>query len=346
MNSIQHRRRHAAPNDNDSGASSANLKVALAYAAAGVHVFPCVPSGPRVKQPLTSHGHHDATTNSHQIRRWWARDPDALVGIPAGAGSGVWVLDVDGAAGRDSLKELIARFGLASIADLTQRVSRTPSGGLHLIFALQPGERPRNRAGDIGAGLDTRGVRADGSSAGYFIAPGSVLPDGRRYEFIDPATLEATGGDATTLANASPAPRNLLFLASFSVQERSRIAADAELRSAMQSADVAGWAEIYERHTRSRAHIALPRIENPDHYVIAAINGVVADLARAMAGARNHALNTAAFRLGQLGIDEAEATKILMPTASAIGLSAHEITRTIRSGVRAGAANPRGRAVI
>ena len=346
MNSIQHRRRHAAPNDNDSGPSSANLKVALAYAAAGVPVFPCVPSGPRVKQPLTSHGHHDATTNSHQIRRWWARDPDALVGIPAGAGSGVWVLDVDGAAGRGSLNDLLARLGLASIADLTRCVSQTATGGLHLVFALQPGERPRNRAGDIGAGLDTRGVRADGSSAGYFIAPGSVLPDGRRYEFIDPATLEATGGDATTLANASPAPRNLLFLASFSVQERSRIAADAELRSAIHAADVAAWPALYQQHTSLGDGVTPARIVHHDRYMIAAIDGVVSELAGAMEGARNHALNTAAFRLGQLGIDEAEATKILMPTASAIGLSAHEITRTIRSGVRAGAVNPRGRAVI
>ena len=75
---------------------SHNGAVALAYAEAGIPVFPCAASGPRCKQPLTEHGHHDATTDLDQIRRWWTRWPDALVGIPTGPDSGVWVLDVDG----------------------------------------------------------------------------------------------------------------------------------------------------------------------------------------------------------------------------------------------------------
>jgi hypothetical protein len=100
------------------------------------------------------------------------------------------VPDVDGEAGLDSLKELIGLLGIARIGGLTICISRTPSGGLHLIFRLRPGERPRNRARDIAPGLDTRGVKANGSSAGYFIAPGSVLPDGRCYQLVDPTTLE------------------------------------------------------------------------------------------------------------------------------------------------------------
>ena len=99
------------------------------------------------------------------------------------------ISDVDGEAGRHSLNALLADLGIGNVADLTGVVSRTPSGGLHLIFKLQPRERPRTRASDIAPGLDTRGVKADGSSGGYFIAPGSVLPDGRRYELIDPACL-------------------------------------------------------------------------------------------------------------------------------------------------------------
>ncbi len=174
----------------------ANLTVALAFAMASIPTFPCVPSGPRIKRPMTKRGHHDATTDIDKIMQCWKELPDALVGTPTGAESGVWVLDVDGQAGRHSLNQLLADLGLETIADLTHCVSRTPSGGLHLIFALQQGERPRNRASDIGAGLDTRGVREDGSSAGYFIAPGSVLPDGRKYEFIDPVTFEPIGGAA------------------------------------------------------------------------------------------------------------------------------------------------------
>jgi hypothetical protein len=144
-------------------------------------------------------GHHDATTDRVAIITWWTRWPGAIVGIPTGAGSGLWVLDVDGADGQHSLLQLLARLGIESIADLTRVVSRTPSGGLHLFFRLPEGARPRNRARDIGPGLDTRGVKLDGASAGYFIAPGSVLPDGRRYQLIDACELALEGvcDDAT-----------------------------------------------------------------------------------------------------------------------------------------------------
>jgi hypothetical protein len=174
------------------GPDSINFVVALTYARAGMPVFPCNLN----KRPLTPRGHHDATTDLDIIHECWARWPDALVGIPTGPESGIWILDVDGEAGRRSLNALMARLGVQTIADLTPCVSRTPSGGLHLIFALQRGERPRNRARDIGAGLDTRGVKLDGTSAGYVIAPGSTLPDDRRYELVDATTLDLIRGDA------------------------------------------------------------------------------------------------------------------------------------------------------
>lgn len=229
--------RHRAP-------VSTNLAVALAFARAGIPVFPCDAR----KRPLTPRGHHDATTVLDTIRRWWARWPDALVGIPTGPDSGVWVLDPDGEAGRQSLSELMARLGVETIADLTPCIGRTPGGGLHLIFELRQGERPRNRARDIGAGLDTRGVKADGTSAGYFIAPGSTLPDGRRYQPIDATTLESIEPPADPFGNAAPAPLGLLFLASFNVAERAVIAASPELRDAIREAEPAEWAAILDRH--------------------------------------------------------------------------------------------------
>ena len=48
-----------------------NLAVALQYAEAGIAVFPCFEAGPRAKEPRTQHGHHDATTDIHEIRAWW-----------------------------------------------------------------------------------------------------------------------------------------------------------------------------------------------------------------------------------------------------------------------------------
>lgn len=171
-----------------------NIAVALQYAAAGITVFPCFEAGVRAKEPRTQHGHHDATTDIVQIRRWWQFWPAALVGMPTGPSPGVWVLDIDGSTGLASLRGLLSKLGLETVADLTRVAARTPSGGLHLYFALRDGERPRNRAGDIGAGLDTRGVKEDGTSAGYVIAPGTVLPDGRSYDWVDTATLLGSGG--------------------------------------------------------------------------------------------------------------------------------------------------------
>jgi hypothetical protein len=173
--------------------ASRNLAVALQYAREGIAVFPCFEAGPRAKEPRTQHGHHDATTEIARIHAWWKLWPSALVGVPAGPLSGLWVLDVDGAVGLASLRELLAKLGLSTVGDLTRVAARTPSGGLHLYFAIRDGERPRNRANDIGAGLDTRGLREDGASAGYIIAPGSVLPDGRAYEWVDTASLEDLG---------------------------------------------------------------------------------------------------------------------------------------------------------
>src|SRR5690348_15513877 len=58
----------------------------------GIPVFPCAPSE---KQPLTPHGFHDASTDAEVVAAWWRRWPEANIGIPTGAASGVDVVDVD-----------------------------------------------------------------------------------------------------------------------------------------------------------------------------------------------------------------------------------------------------------
>ena len=73
-----------------------NRNLAIAYAKQGIPVFPCGHN----KRPLTEHGHHEATTGLEQIESWWDRWPDALVGIPSGPGSKLWIVDLDGEVGR------------------------------------------------------------------------------------------------------------------------------------------------------------------------------------------------------------------------------------------------------
>jgi|SRR5215207_8212082 len=163
-----------------------NLGTALALARSGRPVFPCDPD----KRPLIPGGRNAATTDERLIREWFARWPDALASIPTGPESGLWVLDVDGEAGRRSLSVLLARLGLEHVADLSRVIVRTPSGGIHLYFRLGAGETPRTRPSDIAPGLDTRGI------GGSIMAPGNVLPNGRRYKLIDGADLPEMQEDA------------------------------------------------------------------------------------------------------------------------------------------------------
>jgi len=65
-------------------------EIALQLAAKGKYVFPCRPRG---KEPLTSHGFKDATTDPEQIRRWWSEHPDANLGLATGLLSRLVVLD-------------------------------------------------------------------------------------------------------------------------------------------------------------------------------------------------------------------------------------------------------------
>lgn len=152
---------------------SAVLDAALALAARAVPVFPCG----RDKRPLTAHGFYDATTDEAQIRRWWAEHPDAALGVPTGATSGLAVLDVDGADGEESLFALTQEVG--PIPETSEAL--TPHGR-HLYFKYD-GRPIRCVAGFRGfAGLDVRG---DG---GYVIAPPSV---GYRWEISSAAAAPA-----------------------------------------------------------------------------------------------------------------------------------------------------------
>ena len=79
-------------NDIAISTESQTLKAALDYAARGLPVFPCDPRG---KRPLTANGFKAATRDEAQIRAWWQRQPDAMIGLPTGHASGVFVLDID-----------------------------------------------------------------------------------------------------------------------------------------------------------------------------------------------------------------------------------------------------------
>ncbi len=159
--------------EEQAAAASKLEQAALAYAAQGMHVFPLAPQG---KTPLTAHGLDDATTDLMTIETWWARSPNANVGIRTGD---IVVVDEDELGHFDT----VATEAGWKIPET--RVAKTGKGR-HFYFTQPEGQRVRNTAGKLAPGIDTRG---DG---GYVVAPPSIHPSGAVYAWlstVDPAQM-------------------------------------------------------------------------------------------------------------------------------------------------------------
>ena len=166
------------------------LMHALAYAEMGWRVFPihhpiwrvskcfcscgedCPSPG---KHPHTEHGLKDATDDQRQIKKWWTICPLDNVGIATGSVSGVFVLDVDGDAGRKSLGALMEEFG-----ELPETMEvETGGGGSHIFFKYPESAAIKNSASKLGDHLDIRG---DG---GYVVAAPSRHVSGKDYAWVN-----------------------------------------------------------------------------------------------------------------------------------------------------------------
>lgn len=162
------------------------LRSALALAARGWHVFPCVPGG---KKPALRGSWQDlATANPDRVRAWWTRTP-YNVGVSCGPSSLV-VIDLDtprtgppgdspaAESGVDALAFLCGQHGQPY--PLPTYAVDTPSGGCHLYYAA-PSRRIRNSAGRLGPLIDVR------ASGGYVIGKDSRI-GGRAYTARDERT--------------------------------------------------------------------------------------------------------------------------------------------------------------
>lgn len=150
------------------------MDYALWYASLGMAVFPVRSRG---KAPLTSHGSQDASKDPQQIEKWWSRWSAANIGIATGSASGGLVvvdLDVDGEKGIDgrvTLREWEGQHG--KIPDKTW-ISITGRGGYHYFYRDTSGTGCRI---GLHEGVDIKG------EGGYIVAPPSIHPNGRRYEW-------------------------------------------------------------------------------------------------------------------------------------------------------------------
>ena len=154
-------------------------RAAQAYADLGLPVFPLVP---RQKVPRVAHGFYRATTDLDQIRRWWSAWPEANIGIPTGAPSGLWVLDIDprhgGLHALEMLEQHARARGTPTPLQATLR-QRTGGGGFHLCYRMpaSPGVAPPNGAFADYSGIDFK------QTGGYIVVSPSLHPSGCAYRW-------------------------------------------------------------------------------------------------------------------------------------------------------------------
>lgn len=147
------------------------LKYALAYAGAGLPIFPL--SG---KQPATRHGFKDATTDRDQILEWFDNNQGHNIGLPVP--KDVLVIDIDPRAGGAlGLKRLEHHYGALPATSVC--ITGRGDGGKHYYF-----KKPTGRLTDrnLPDGIDIRvGERH------YVVAPPSLHPDtGGHYYWTGP----------------------------------------------------------------------------------------------------------------------------------------------------------------
>src|SRR5215813_11990054 len=119
-------------------------------------------------------GFYKATTDPIVITAWWTRNPRALIAVPGGPRSGVWVVDVDTGEEHDSGIEEWDTV-LAEHEPFETREHRSATGGPHVIFAweeAQPIGCSKGELKDLSLSIKGEG--------GYFVVPPSVRK-GRAY---------------------------------------------------------------------------------------------------------------------------------------------------------------------
>lgn len=148
--------------------------------AAGWAVFPCHPSGPRAKSPVSAlvpHGHLNASRDPEVIRRWWRECPNAMIGgaVPPS----LLVIDID-PRNDGSLEAIEALVG--TLPETLTVWSGRNDGGRHLYFLRPTGDFTSSR---LPVGIDLK-------VHGYCVLPPSLHPATGapyRWEIHEPASL-------------------------------------------------------------------------------------------------------------------------------------------------------------
>jgi predicted P-loop ATPase len=292
------------------------LTAALAYAASGWPVFPCSAAD---KTPLVK-WRQAATTDEKQIRSWWKKHPDAMIGVPTGSPIGAFAIDLD-IGDVISGPEFLAKFEQYVGEIPPTAVVETGSGGYHIYFATDPDAPVHNGANIVPAlhlnGTGGKGAQVDvRGEGGYVIVPPSVRTDGKRYSWC-------------------PGPEDGIAAPT---ERLKAIALKKETRP-----DPEGDPPPLPPKPKIDADEATRR------YALAALDDEARSIETAPNGSRNVTLNKAAFSLGQLvgagALSESVVRATLEDAATSCGLVREDgvksVRDTIASGLKAGMTNPR-----
>jgi len=170
------------------------LEAALSYAGRGFSVIPVRPDK-KPFIPWTDYQKRRATAD--EIRTWFSKHPDAMIGIVTGEISGILVIDCDTPEGYEAIQKHLPEGLLFPIA-------RTPRGGWHLWFIYPVGSRITIGTG-IMPGVDYRG------EGGFIIAPPSVNGNGKGYTWQEGLALGDIGPAALPGALLSVLLNNSLY---------------------------------------------------------------------------------------------------------------------------------------
>jgi Bifunctional DNA primase/polymerase, N-terminal len=289
-----------------------SLDAALAAVASGLKIFPALSAEKKShKSERRSGSKWGMTDDPDQVKRDWARWPNARVGLPTGALNRILVLDIDSVQGHgvDGHATLLCLEAKHGTLPATYTVV-SPSDGWHLYY-MHPGGgvKIKNSASELGPGIDVRG---DG---GFIVGAGSINKDGRAYRVLKDLPI----------AEIPPAWLDLVKYKRPTIRERATAAVQAHRLA--QIAQMGGG----------------------NSYANAALRREIGALANTAPNYRNDALNKSAFNLFQFvhaglligGVVERE----LIGACHANGLVAddglHAVIATIRSGANGAREKPR-----
>jgi RecA-family ATPase len=172
---------------------ASKLEAALDMARRGFRVFPILPDS---KKPAIQEWQFAATRDEAKIREWF-EGGDYNYGMVL---DGIAVVDIDPRnGGNDTFPALQKEHGLNAELNPTL-VSKTHSGGFHMVYKLREGVKLKSRAHAFGPGIDLK----TGAGA-YIVGPGSSI-NGNKYEILRDRPVGEMPASLVELAGAAGKP--------------------------------------------------------------------------------------------------------------------------------------------